>query len=253
MSSMRHIKPYQLFEASAAAPQALTQEQISWLNKCTRGSWKLNSSTGLIDIEGHFNCNSQSLKELNGVKFGKVSGHFACSNNQLTSLEGAPQSVVWSFGCSNNRLTSLEGAPQSVGGDFGCSNNRLTSLEGAPQSIIGGFACNNNRLTSLEGAPQSVGGGFACINNRLTSLEGAPQSVGEDFYCGGNTVSGSTLRAIFDLIRKGKSYQQALEQCWPEIPGEDKSLMYKQMPSLSPEETRKYQALARYIGIKSYI
>jgi len=44
---MRYIKPYQIFEANAAAP-ALTQEQIDWLNKCAAGRWKLNTSTGLI-------------------------------------------------------------------------------------------------------------------------------------------------------------------------------------------------------------
>ena len=207
--TMKHIKPYQIFESSSAA--ALTPVQINWLDRCTTGSWKLNSSTGLIDIEGYFNCNSQGLTDLKGVRFGKVSGNFYCHINQLTTLAGAPQTVGRDFYCHNNLLTSLEGAPQSVGGDFGC------------------------------------------INNLLTSLEGAPQSVGGNFTCSDNTVSGSTLRAIFDLIRKGKSYQQALEQCWPEIPGEDKSLMYKQMPSLSPEETRKYQALAKFFSIKSYI
>ena len=206
---MRHIKPYQIFESSSAA--ALTPVQINWLDRCTTGSWKLNSSTGLIDIEGYFNCNSQGLTDLKGVRFGKVSGNFYCHINQLTTLAGAPQTVGRDFYCHNNLLTSLEGAPQSVGGDFGC------------------------------------------INNLLTSLEGAPQSVGGNFTCSDNTVSGSTLRAIFDLIRKGESYQQALEKSWPKMKDEDKSLMYKQMPSLSPEETRKYQALARYIGIKSYI
>ena len=169
MSSMRHIKPYQLFEASAAAPQALTQEQISWLNKCTRGSWKLNSSTGLIDIEGHFNCNSQSLKELNGVKFGKVSGHFACSNNQLTSLVGAPK---------------------------------------------------------------TVNGGFSCREN---------------------PVSEETLESIFRLMKRGKSYQQALEEYWPKMGDEDRTLMYKDHSSLTPEETRKYKALATYGNIKGYL
>ena len=34
---MRHIKEYELFEASAAATTpVLTTEQIEWLNKCTK-------------------------------------------------------------------------------------------------------------------------------------------------------------------------------------------------------------------------
>ena len=227
---MKHIKPYQIFESSSAA--ALTPVQINWLDRCTTGSWKLNSSTGLIDIEGYFNCNSQSLKELNGVKFGKVSGHFDCSNNRLTSLEGAPQSIVGSFYCMRNQITSLEGAPQTVGVSFDC---------------------RSNLLTSLEGAPQSVGGDFYCMRNRLTSLEGAPQSIGGSFYCRENRVSEETLKSIFSLMRKGESYQQALEELWPKMKDEDRALMYKQMPSLSPEETRKYQALAKFFSIKSYI
>ena len=54
-------------------------------------------------------------------------------------------------------------------------------------------------------------------------------------------------------MKRGKSYQQALEKCWPEMGNEDRTLMYKQMPDLSPEETRKYQALATYGNIKGYL
>jgi len=45
---MRHIKPYQIFEASAAALQELTQEQIGWLDKCAAGRWKLNPLQDLL-------------------------------------------------------------------------------------------------------------------------------------------------------------------------------------------------------------
>jgi hypothetical protein len=34
---------------------------------------------------------------------------------------------------------------------------------------------------------------------------------------------------------------------------EDRVLMYKEMPNLSPEETRKYKALAMYNNIKGYL
>jgi len=86
---MRHIKTYQIFEASASAPAALTQEQIDWLDKCVTRSWKLNPSTGLIDVDGSFYCDEQDLTDLKGVKFGKVGGDFDCSDNRLTSLVGA--------------------------------------------------------------------------------------------------------------------------------------------------------------------
>jgi hypothetical protein len=253
---MRHIKPYQIFEASAAAPEELTAEQIDWLNECTSGSWELNTSTGLVDVKGNFNCNSQNLEDLKGVKFGTVGGDFSCANNQLTTLEGAPQSVGASFFCYGNRLTTLEGAPQSVGGFF-CNGNQLTTLKGAPQTTRGYFNCYDNRLTTLEGAPQSVGGVFACDKNQITSLEGAPQESrwgsSLDFSCSDNPVSEKTLKAIFELMLKGMRYQQALEEYWPNMGEEDRSVMYKQMPDLPPEDARKYKALATYAKIKGYL
>ena len=253
---MRHIKPYQIFEASAAAPEELTAEQIDWLNQCTSGSWKLNTSTGLVDVKGNFNCSSMNLEDLKGIKFGTVGGDFSCANNQLTTLEGAPQSVGASFFCYGNRLTTLEGAPQSVGGFF-CNGNQLTTLKGAPQTTRGYFNCYDNRLTTLEGAPQSVGGVFACDKNQITSLEGAPQESrwgsSLDFSCSDNPVSEKTLKAIFKLMLKGMRYQQALEEYWPKMGDEDRSVMWKQIPDLPLEDARKYKALATYAKIKGYL
>jgi len=181
------------------------------LDECVAGRWKLNPQTGLIDVDGDFDCNKQGLTDLKGVKFGNVSGYFYCSENQLTSLVGAPQTVG------------------------------------------GVFDCEDNQLTTLVGAPQTVGGGFNCSGNELTSLEGAPQSVGGYFHCERNPVSETTLDAIFALMQKGMDYQQALEKCWPKMKDEDRALMYKQMPNLPPEETRKYNALATYANIKGYL
>jgi len=161
----------------------LTQEQEEFLNKYTEGSWSYNSQTGLVDVEGSFDCRSERLKTLSGVKFGKVSGSFDCSGNKLTSLEGAPQEVGGDFYCQRNKLTSLEGAPQEIRGDFVCYSNSLTSLEGAPQEVGGYFYCSGNKLTSLEGAPREVGKNFDCSGNKLMTLEGAPREVGGDFLC----------------------------------------------------------------------
>ena len=255
MSRLKHIKPYQIFEASAAAP-ALTQEQIDWLDKCVQGSWKYNSQTGLVDLHAYrFDCSKQGLTDLKGVKFGKVSGYFNCENNELTSLEGAPQSVGGDFHCYSNQLTSLVGAPQTVGMSFVCHDNQLTSLEGAPQSVGGDFSCANNQLTTLEGSPQKVGRYFNCHHNQLTTLEGAPKTVDGGFYCEGNPVSESTLKAIFALMKKGMAYQQALEKRWPKMKDEDRVLMYKDKDhfSLSPEDAKKYKALVTYSNIKNYL
>jgi len=252
---MRYLKTYRVFESSAATEPAaptLTKDQIGWLNSCTAGSWKLNPTTRLIDVYNDFDCSFKSLTDLKGIKFGEVSWNFYCGDNQLTSLKGAPQSVGVGFCCHNNQLTSLEGAPQTVGRDFSCRNNQLTDLKGAPQTVDGNFYCDNNLLTSLEGAPRTVDGNFYCESNLLTSLEGAPQSVGGSFYCGENPVSKETLASIFTLM-KTRSYQQALEEHWPEMGNDDRALMYKQMPNLPPEEVRKYQALATVSRIKGYL
>jgi hypothetical protein len=224
---MQHVKLFDAFSTSTF----LTEEQIEWLNSCTEGTWKLNPSTGLVDVNGDFDCVQQNLTDFKGVAFGHVSGYFYCDNNQLTSLEGAPQ---------------------KVGDVFDCRSNRLTSLEGAPLTVGRGFYCGNNRLTSLVGAPLTVGN-FICNNNQITSLVGAPQTVGTIFHCNDNPVSEKTLASIFSLMKKGKSYQQALEEFWPKMDDADRILMYKDHISLTPEESRKYQALATVSRIKNYL
>lgn len=153
----------------------LTQEQIDFLNRYTKGTWTYDAATGLVDVDGDFEC---SRRKLCGVKFGKVSGNFDYSSNNLTSLEGSPREVGGDFNCRYNDLTSLKGAPREVGGGFDCDGNNLISLEGAPQKVGGYFSCFNNNLTSLEGAPREVGGYFSCNENNLTSLKGLPKKVG---------------------------------------------------------------------------
>jgi hypothetical protein len=111
---MKHIKLFEDFSTSTS----LTEDQIKWLDRCTEGIWKLNPSTGLIDIDGDFECIQQNLTDFKGVRFGHIKGNFNCNDNRLTSLEGAPQKVGGSFYCHRNQLTSLEGAPQKVGGEF---------------------------------------------------------------------------------------------------------------------------------------
>jgi hypothetical protein len=268
---MKHVKLYEAFSTSTS----LTEEQIGWLDRCTAGSWNLNPSTGLIDVDGDFSCVQQDLTDFKGVRFGYVKGGFYCNNNLLTSLVGAPQKVGECFYCDNNQLTSLVGAPQTVNESFYCYNNDLTSLEGAPQKVVGenfycqnnqltslkgapqtvgwSFYCRNNQLTSLEGAPQTVNGDFHCDNNQITSLKGAPQKVGGGFYCTNNPVPEKTLASIFSLMKKGKSYQQALGECWSNMEDEDRTLTYKDLKGLTPEEIRRYQALATVVRIKNYL
>ena len=239
-----------MFESSVE----LTSEQVEWLNKCTRGTWQMNSQTGEVDVEGDFSCNMQGLSDFNGVRFGRVGGDFHCSDNQLTTLVGAPQDAGRGFYCDYNQLTTLEGAPQKVKGDFDCGNNQLTSLEGAPQEVGGGFYCRDNQLTSLEGAPQEVRGDFRGHKNQLTSLEGAPREVGGDFICYHNPVANETLKNIFRLMKKGKSYLESIESLWSKIPVEDQTLLYRpEFEWLGPDEVRKLDALRAYQGFKGMI
>jgi hypothetical protein len=248
---MKNLKTYhQLFENAGE----LTPEQVEWLDSCTRGTWTLNPQTGLVDVKGHFNCSEQGLTDFKGVRFGVVSGDFYCYGNRLTTLEGAPQEIGGYFYCENNRLTSLVGAPQEVGFWFSCDHNQLTSLEGAPQKVGGDFICSNNQLTSLEGAPQRVRGSFFCENNQLTSLDGAPREINGIFYSESNPVSEETLRRILYPMEKGKSYIQAMESLWNEIPIEDQALLYRpEFEWVSPEEGRKLAAIKAYQGFKGMI
>ena len=143
MTKMRHLQTYRLFESA----QTLTQDQKDFLNKYTKGgSWSLNPSTGLVDLQGNFDCAHEGLNDLLGIRFGKAPFKFYCNGNNLKSLVGAPQTVEGSFSCVNNKLTSLVGSPQIVGGEFGCEGNELTSLAGAPETVKGRFSSDSLKI-----------------------------------------------------------------------------------------------------------
>jgi len=238
---MRHVKRYkELFESQIG----LTKEQTEWLDKCTDGTWTLNPQTGLVDVNGHFNCYSQNLTDFKGVRFGVVTRDFICSDNKLTSLEGAPQEVGESFNCSHNELTSLKDAPKKVGESFWCFNNELTSLKDAPKKVGGDFWCYHNKLTSLKDAPQEVGWYFDYSDNELTSLEGAPKKVGGNFSCYGNPVSESVLRSLYKRMQSGMSWSDAVASQWRYIRSEeDRILLAPYNNSLSPDEKAYYRAI----------
>ena len=175
----------------------LTKKQINWLNKCikaysrTPGTWTLNPKTGLVDVEGGFDCSRQRLKDFKGVKFGVVTGDFYCDNNSLTSLVGSPQ---W------------------VGEGFYCSHNRLTSLVEAPQRVGGSFFCNYNLLISLEGAPLDLGGNYWRL------------------YCSPNPVSQKTLITMFSKMKKGDSFWVAATSLKNKMSKKDWELVATNIP-----------------------
>jgi hypothetical protein len=54
-------------------------------------------------------------------------------------------------------------------------------------------------------------------------------------------------------MKKGKSYQQALEEYWPKMGSEDRALMYKDLKDLTRDEIRRYDALGTINRIKNYL
>jgi len=227
----------------------LNKEQIEFLDQFTKGRWTLNEETGLVDIEGDFDCCRKNLTDFKGVRFGVVTGDFYCHDNSLTSLEGAPQEVGKYFDCSNNSLTSLVGAPKKVGRSFYCSNNSLTNLVGAPKKVRGDFYCHTNKLTSLVGAPQKVGETFDCSRNKLTSLEGAPQEVGWWSDYTRNQISHKTLVMVWNTMREKKiDYWVALCMLKDRIKSRDWEKMSRGLDDRLSKDTQKGISVLRRFG-----
>ena len=171
---MKKILNFKLFESSLT----LTDEQVQFLNETVDGTWKHNSLTRRIDIDGDFDCSDLDISDFKDISFGVVSGNFDCSHNEFESLKGSPEEVGGSFDCDYNKLISLKGAPLFVGVDFDCSyNKKLKSLEFAPNEIGGKVDCSYCGLSSLEGLPKVLYGSLICNNNNLTDLLGAPEYV----------------------------------------------------------------------------
>ena len=151
---MKYLQSFSLFESRTSG--ALTAEQEAFLDQHTRGTWSVNSSTGLVDVWGLFDCSKRRLNSLYGIQFGTVTGNFYCDHNQLTSLEGAPRTVEGYFNCSHNQLTSLEGAPQTVGGIFYCDDLYLEpgkwNLEGWLQVLRTGSPEAQKLILTIIGA-----------------------------------------------------------------------------------------------------
>jgi hypothetical protein len=212
----------------------LTDEEIQlivFLEKCTIGKWTINKKTGLVDIEGNFDCAKKKLKDFKGVRFGVVTGDFNCDDNKLTSLEGAPKKVDGGFNCSDNNLTSLKGAPQEVGRDFHCHSNNLTSLVGAPQVVKGDFYCHSNNLTSLVGAPQKVGGDFNCYAIYIKS-----------------PTPRNTLELVFEVMQENKiDYWTALCFLKSKIDSEEWVVLSKGIDErLSQDAQKGYSTLGQF-------
>ena len=125
----------------------LSGDQIAWLVSCTSGILSYDASTGLVSVKGNFDCSSQGLSDLKGVRFGTVTGYFNADNNLFSSLDGFPREVWSHLYISNNHLTSLEGGPREVGGHLTPHNNLLTSLKGFPLKLGGKLFVTQNPVS----------------------------------------------------------------------------------------------------------
>ena len=204
------------------------------MNRYTRGRWSVNQQTGLVDVEGDFDCKVKGLKSLSGISFGHVSGSFFCSNNQLTTLAGAPQTVDGNFSCDNNQLTTLAGAPQTVGESFFCYYNQLTSLVGAPQTVDGNFSCDSFTLQKGKWNPQGWTKILATGDSKARRLI-APL-----------IDAGFWLQKLKGDLKKDGQVLLQLASLWDEPGWEEQRQEIEQR--LSPEQLRVIKALKTKLG-----
>jgi hypothetical protein len=171
--------------------------------------YEYDEATGLVHVNGNFNCRKKKLKDFRGIKFGVIRGNFICSENEFKTMEGFPIEVHGNFECNHNRnIRSLIGAPKIVKGDFDVFCNKIESLEGCPSVIEGSFSCNGNRLTSLKFGPKKVNGDYNCDNNNITSLEGVPSKL-ENFDCSYNELT-NLVGAPLSVKNKFTFYQNKI-------------------------------------------
>ena len=156
---MGEIEDYKKGQSILRRFGILSSEQTEWLNKCCEvdesrykilngGSWYLDPITGLVNVEGCFDCSGQGLKDFKGIEFGVVTEGFDCSNNLLTNLIGAPR-MMGEF------LDGEKKSPIRGGNYFNCDNNLLTSLEGAPKIFgsLGNYTSDLRGRLSYRGNP----------------------------------------------------------------------------------------------------
>ena len=213
---MKRVLLYESFE-SEPIRKVFSREQLSWLDKCTTGSWKYNPSTGKVDVKGTFNCQFQDLTDFKGVEFGDVTEDFRCSHNKLTSLAGSPEYVGEVFWCEDNRLTSLEGGPRLVGDKYSAYGNEIVSLEGLPE--------------------RRVGIGYQSVNLRH------------------NPVSAGTFTMLIGEMWRGDgmSYGDALKAKWADVPDDEKPILYTYCPDLPEDEVKKYELISKYSQIRGML
>jgi hypothetical protein len=258
---MKNLSTYKVFENEMEPiRKAFNRDQLSWLDKCTTGSWRYNPATGKVDVKGDFNCSNQRLTDFKGVEFGEISGEFRCTGNNLKSLEGSPVKVNGTMSVRDNVIESLVGSPEYVGGDFNCSDNKLETMDGAPRKVGKDFNCSDNYLKDLTGIPNAIGGRISIYGNEISSLRGIDDLESVEWkwlhptWISENRLSGPTsVRIIREMTGNGLRYGDALRSIWDEIPDEDKVMLYKDLPGLTDQEAKAYSALGGFLGMRGFL
>ena len=109
----------------------------------------------------------------NGMfRFGTVNGHFDANYQSLKNLEGSPRVVTGKFTIDNNNCEfTCEGGPDKVYAIKLGTN--CISLEGMPQEVETFMYCQYSKLTSLKGCGKASVYDFS-ESPMLESLEGIP-------------------------------------------------------------------------------
>jgi len=164
-------------------------------------------------------------------------------------------SVRGNFNCSLQGLKDLKGVRfGTVTGYFNADGNLFTTLDGFPREVLGHLYLLNNLLTSLKNGPTEVGGHLTLNGNQLTSLEGLPRKIGDRLWVSRNPVSEEVLRKIAHLMKGRKSYRDAVELLWNEIPLDDQVLLYRpEFEGVSPEFGEKLDVIKAYQGFRDML
>lgn len=177
---MKHLKSYKIFESTSESN--LPDGLLKMLDKSVKGTWKINSQTGKIDIEGDLKMLqvmpsklpqgrliANDLKELfGGFEIGKVTGDYECARVSTYSLEGGPEYVGGNFSVwQNSHVKEMKGCPSFVGGDFQYSSQEcLSNFKGSPDVVKGDFIYRYGGhrqcfLSSLKGLTPEIGGSLS--------------------------------------------------------------------------------------------
>lgn len=139
------VETLDLFGMLPKSPCLPTQEQEIFLNWCCV-DWTMDAMTGIVDVNGTFNCAETKTTDFCGLVFGTVGGDFNCRHNPLRSLSGSPRIVKGDFDCRHVELQDLQGSPLEIGGRLYVTESSVRSYFGAPPKIDGGIWADKFRV-----------------------------------------------------------------------------------------------------------